>query len=311
MKVRRPTTSLGGASLGGVSLGLLGVLALGCSELQARRHAQAGNAAYLDGDYSNAVREYEAAESKSPLLPVVALNKGLACRRLMVPGSHSPEQQGVTDCALAAFTRLKTLSPDDPRGEQLFIQTLFDAERFDTLVSTYEAELRQDPKNLAAINGLIQVHGRTDHWTEVLHWTTKRADIAADDADAQFAVGAVVFQYLLAKGGRDKATFDPRPNPYVEPQLRAPAKDPPPFSVGDLMGSERVQLADAGLSYLRRALRLQPKHRSAMTYMGLLYLQRSFGLFDKPVEWTESVVEARRWQERALDPSPRPAGILL
>jgi tetratricopeptide (TPR) repeat protein len=311
VKVLDPTSSLGGVSRGGVSLVLLAVLALGCSELQARRHARAGNAAYLDGDYANAVREYEAAESKSPLLPVVALNKGLACRRMMVPGSHSPEQQDVSDCALAAFTRLKTLSPDDPRGEQLFIQTLFDAERFDALVSTYEAELREDPKNLAALNGLIQVHGRLDHWLEVLRWTTKRADIGTEDAEAQLAVGAVVCQYLLAKGGRDKATFDPRPDPHLDPQLRSPAKDPPPFTVGDVVGTERVRLADVGLSYLRRALRLQPRHRSAMTYMGLLYLQRSFGLFDKPVEWTESVDEARRWQQRSLDPSPQAGQILL
>src|SRR6185295_19526967 len=65
-------------------LGLLGLalFAMGCSELQARHHARAGNSRYLEGDYAGAVREYEVAEQKYPSLPVVALNKGLACRQM-------------------------------------------------------------------------------------------------------------------------------------------------------------------------------------------------------------------------------------
>jgi hypothetical protein len=47
--------------LGGLCLALL---ATGCSELQARHHARAGNNKYLEGDYAGAVREYEIAEQK-------------------------------------------------------------------------------------------------------------------------------------------------------------------------------------------------------------------------------------------------------
>ena len=34
------------------------------------------------------------------------------------------------------------LRPEDKRGEQLYVQTLFDADRFDTLNEMYEAQLR-------------------------------------------------------------------------------------------------------------------------------------------------------------------------
>jgi tetratricopeptide (TPR) repeat protein len=152
-------------------------LASGCSELQARRHARAGNDNYLDGNYEAAVREYEIAEQAYPGLHVVALNKGLACRQLMIPGANTPEQERAADCALASFTKMKELRPDDPRGEQLYVQTLFDADRFDMLTAMYEAQLKADPNNLGAINSLINVHSRADNWAEALRWSIKRADI--------------------------------------------------------------------------------------------------------------------------------------
>src|SRR6187402_2545513 len=65
----------------------------GCSELQARHHAREGNDLFRAGDYAGAVREYETAEEIFPAgLHVIELNKGLACRQLMVPGGKGPEQ---------------------------------------------------------------------------------------------------------------------------------------------------------------------------------------------------------------------------
>ncbi len=84
--------------------------------------------------------------------------------RLMVPGAKGPEQERAVNCALGAFTKMKELRPDDARGEQLYVQTLFDADRFDTLIAMYEGQLKSDPNNMSAINSLINVHSRADHW---------------------------------------------------------------------------------------------------------------------------------------------------
>jgi tetratricopeptide (TPR) repeat protein len=278
-------------------LGLLGLalFATGCSELQARHHARAGNSRYLEGDYAGAVREYEVAEQKYPSLPVVALNKGLACRQMMAPGSKSPEQVRAVDCAVDSFLKLKQLRPEDPRGDQLYVQTLFDGDRYDKLIEIYEAQLKVDPKNMAAINGLISVHSRADHWNEALRWTMTRADIDANDAEEQYAVGAMIFARLYQKGGADKAAYDPRPDPNEEPPPKPkpvkkrgrkgklakaeppppPSKMPPPFTVGDVVGAERVRLADIGLKYLQRAIELRSNYREAIGFMSLLYRQIS------------------------------------
>lgn len=281
----------------------LAVATSGCSELQARRHARTGNTHYQQGDFSSAVREYELADEIHPGLYVVSLNRGLACRQLMVPGGKSAEQDRAVDCALAAFQRMKELRPEDPRGEQLYVQTLFDADRYDTLVAMYEAQLKKNENDLAAINSLIAVHSRADHWADALRWSMKRAELESKDAEAQYTVGVMIYNRLYQKGGADKSAYDPRPDPNLAPKDQ-PVKMPPPFTVGDIVGSDRVKLADLGAKYLNRAIELRPNYREAMVFMGLLYRQQAFAYLDKPTEWELCNKTAEEWRIKATQESP-------
>ena len=297
-------TNLSGRA--GVTVALLLVMT-GCSELQARHHARAGNGHFMSGDYAGAVREYEIAEQSYPSgLFVVQLNKGLACRQLMVPGAKGPDQDRAVDCALNAFTKMKELRAEDPRGEQLYVQTLFDADRFDTLIAMYEGQLQGDPNNMAAINSLINVHSRADHWSEALKWSMKRADIESKDAEAQYTVGVMIYNRLFQKGGADKAAYDPRPDPNADPK-KDPPKTPPPFTLGDLMGAERVRVADLGIKYMNRALELRPTYKEAMGFMSLLWRQRAFGYFDKPADWEVCINTAEEWRGKANQGQQVPA----
>ncbi len=274
----------------------------GCSELRGRSHARDGNQLYLDGDYAGAVREYEIAEKLVPNLLPVVLNKGLACRQLMVPGAKTPANQSHVDCALNAFKRMTELAPDDGRGQQLYVQTLFDGERFDELATRYQSELREHPKSLAAINGLVQVYTRAERWEDALKWVTRRAEVASHDAEAQYGVGVFIWSRLFQKGGSgDKATY----SPLVEPK-----QPPPPFGAGDIVGDKRVQLADLGIQFLQRALAIRPTYREAMTYLNLLYRQKSIAFLDRPDDWKAAVAEANQWQQKAIaaDPSKHGAG---
>lgn len=275
----------------------------GCSELQARHHAREGNELFRAGDYAGAVQKYETAEQLFPEgLHVVELNKGLACRQLMVPGAKGPEQDRAVDCALGAFKRMQELRPEDPRGDQLYVQTLFDADRFDTLIAMYEAKLKTDQNDLQAINSLINVHSRADHWAEALKWSIKRADLQAQDAEAQYTVGVMIYNRLFQKGGADKGTYDPRPDPNARP--KDPPKTPPPFNMGDIMGSERIRLSDLGIKYMTQAIELRPNYREAMGFMSLLYRQKSLGYLDKPTEWELCINTAEEWRGKAVQATP-------
>lgn len=266
---------------------------LGCSEISARSHAREGNRLFNDGDYKAAVQEYTEAERLHPTLPVILLNKGLACRQLMVPGGKSAENQRAVDCALDAFKRLKEVNPADPRGDQLYIQTLFDAERWGELIRIFEDKLRAEPKDLASMSGLIQVYSRAGNWEKALHWEMERAKLQPKNAEAQYGVGVYIWNLLYQNGGADdKSTFDPRPgakNTILFPQ----------FNTTDIQGEQRARLADQGISYLQKAIELRPSYREAMTYLNLLYRQKSFAYFDRPEEWQAAVDAAETWRKKA------------
>jgi hypothetical protein len=95
------------------------------------------------------------------------------------------------------------------------------------------------------------------------------------------------------------ASYDPWPR---EPPAGGPAvAAPPPVSaVGDVSGALRVELADEGVAHLERALALRPKYGEAMTYLGLVWRQKSFAYFGDAIAWQAIVDQADDWQRRAL-----------
>lgn len=301
------------------------LVACGCAEVRARKVARDGNALYRDGEYAAAVEKYQRSEDLYPDLAVVALNKGLACRQMLLPGAKTKENDKAADCALRSFERLAKLSPDDARADQLYVQTLFDADRYPELEARYKKQLAEKSNDIGALNGLIQVYTRWDKWNDALGSIVRRADVESKDAEAQYAVGAFIWTRLFTLGGgADKSAYDPRveaaaqPEPKSkkgkkgkkkpEPEPPKPEKQAPAFNVGDVYGAQRIALADRGISFLEKALAIRPTYREAMTYMNLLYRQKSFAYFDKPEEWQKAIDSAEMWRKKAMEGhTPPPA----
>jgi tetratricopeptide (TPR) repeat protein len=275
---------------------VLVLLGSGCTELRGRHRVREGNRLYREGRYAEALAEYEQAQSLIPNFWLLWLNKGLTCRQIMIPGSRQSSSQHATDCALEAFDRLRQLRPADGRGDSLYVQTLFDADRFQTLADLYQAKLRANPKDLMAMNGLIQVYTRWGHLEEALQWYQRRAALAAQDPEAQYGVAVFIWSQLFQKGGGpEMASFDPRPDPSKPKEKKVP----PPPALGDIMGVQRVRLADLGLSYLDRALQLRPHYPEALVYRSLLERQKAIGLFADPQRYQEAIDAAEKSRRQA------------
>jgi tetratricopeptide (TPR) repeat protein len=271
----------------------------GCNQVRGRRKIQQGNQFYRDGQYKEAHAAFEEAEQYVPDFWVLWLNKGYNCRQLIIPGAKTPESLNASKCALDSFKKLQELKPEDPRGELLYIQTLFDADKFEELSKMYEERYQKNPRDIDNITGLIQVYTKWGKTDEALEWYTKKAEVQANDPEAQYAVGVFIWQQLQSHGGgQDKATFDPRPDPN---NPKAKKKVPPPWGVGDIVSQQRVDLADKGIEYLNKALALRPKYFEAMVYENLLYRQRSFSLFDDPPEWQKSIDKAKEWMCKSIE----------
>jgi pentatricopeptide repeat protein len=283
-------------------LALLGILVVcaSCADLRGRRRVREGNRLYREGLYSQAIEQYRAAEALVPEFPLLWLNEGLTCRQLMIPGAKTPENDRAADCAIHAFEQLRRLG--DPRGEQLQVQTLLDAERFEILEQMYGERLRAAPSDLAAMNGLIHVHSRAGKVDEALRLYERRAALQPNDAETQYAVGVFVWQELFRRGGGpEQAAFDPRPDPAAKKtEKKTEKKQPPPPRLGDIRGQRRAALADLGIKYLERAVALQPKYREAMAYLALLHRQKAIAFFSEPDKWQASIDAAERWSRDAV-----------
>jgi len=268
----------------------------GCSELRGRRAVREGNRLHHEGRFAEAVAAYQRAETLTPTLPTLWRNKGLTCQKMIVPGAKTPQNQEAIACALASFDRLRQLQPEDGRGQQLYVQTLFDADRLQPLAEMYGARLRKDPSDLEAVNGMIQVYSRGNRVEEAVGWYRRKAALQPKDPEAQYAVGVYIWQQLFQRGGGpEQAAFDPRPDPD---HLRK-VTIPPAGKLGDITGAQRAALADLGIRHLERAVELRPRYDAAMTYLNLLHRQKSFAYFHQPARWQECVDAAERWRRRA------------
>jgi tetratricopeptide (TPR) repeat protein len=295
----------------------IALLALGCSEVRGRKKIQEANELYKRGRYQEAVAAFEAAEALVPHLPTLWLNKGYTCRQLIAPGGSDPESRRAADCALTAFRRLAELAPKDPRAEQLTVQTWFDTNDFATLERTFLERNRRAPDDYDVVHGLQEVYYKWGRWPQALEWSARAAKLRPNDAEAQYGVGTFIWQVLAAHGGGpDMAAYDPRPRPAPEDEAattaskpkrkgggeeRAMLPPPPPPAVapGDVTGKTRVELADQAIAHLEKAIALRPHYGDAMTYLALVWRQRSFALFADPTAWQQAVDRGNEWQKRA------------
>ncbi len=270
-----------------------------CTQVRGRKRIQEANELYRRGKYAEAVALFEEAEAFVPDLPTLWLNKGYTCRQLIAPGGRDAESQRAARCALEAFKRLAQLAPHDPRATDLTLQTWFDIGDYPDLEATFLERHRRDPNDLEAVHGLQDVYYRWGKWQPALDWSKKAAALRPGDAEAQYGVGTFVWQILSAHGGGDKlAGLTPWPAVTAHPDQPPP---PAPAGDGEVSGEARLKLSDEGIEYLQRALARRPRYPEAMTYLGLLWRQRSFALLADPIAWQAAVDEADQWQQRALD----------
>jgi tetratricopeptide (TPR) repeat protein len=313
------STKSGSGLLVGLALAALGA---GCSDVRGRKLIQDANDLYKHGRYAEAVAVFEQAEPLVPNLPELWLNKGYTCRQLIVPGGKDPQTQRAVTCALAAFKRLGQLRPQDARAEQLALETMFDAEQWHDLEALFLERNRQKPDDVDVERGLQQVYYKSGRWPQSLEWAKRVVALRRSDAEASYGVGTLVWQVLSAHGGGpEMAAYDPRPRlpppgdtpPEIPPGAKnvkgkvkpAPAPVPvaPPAPVAGpdaISGPQRAELADEGIRSLEEAVRLRPRYPEAMTYLALLWRQKSFSFFDDVPKWQAAVDRANEWQKRAV-----------
>jgi tetratricopeptide (TPR) repeat protein len=271
-----------------------------CTQVRGRKKVQEANELYRRGKYAEAIAIFQQAEALVPELPTLWLNEGYTCRQLIAPGGKDAESRRAAACALAAFKRLGELAPGDARAQELTLQTWFDTQDYPDLEAHFLARHRQAPTDLDAVHGLQDVYFKWGKWPQALEWSNRAAELRPTDAEAQYGVGTFVWQILSSHGGgAPMAGYSPWPQSAHGDATMTVA--PPAPAPGDITPEERVALADQGIAHLEKALARRPRYPEAMTYLALLWRQKSFAFFADPIAWQGAVDEADSWQQKAAD----------
>jgi tetratricopeptide (TPR) repeat protein len=228
----------------GNCIGLLIVLAagtMGCDTLKARKVASEAADLYHEGRVEDAIAKYEEAASYDPNIATIQLNLGFANLALYQNNPKDKAGDDAANKAVVAFENFLKLKPNDERGHQYLVQTFVDTSRYDAAVAYYKPQIdKNDPE---AFNTLAIIASKTMRFAEAKDWYTKR--IAADpgNPDAKVSLCVLIWDYL--------------------------------HNHAEVVGDQRKQLSDEGISQCKAAIEQAPNAPNAYTYTNLLYRERA------------------------------------
>lgn len=218
----------------------------GCEEVQARRHIQKGNSLYYQGEYEQAVGEYDQALEKKPELTIGWYNKGLTHLALFAPGAKTPENEAHAQGAIKSFNEYLKKSPKDEKARDYLLSTYIDSGHYEGALEYFEKKLAEAPNDVLAIAQLAQINAGAGKFEDANKWHRKRVAIETSPdgkADALYSIGVLSWRRLNNR-----------------------------FEV---VGTERAKIADEGIGALEEALVIRKDHQAQLTYHNLLYRERA------------------------------------
>jgi tetratricopeptide (TPR) repeat protein len=255
------------AMRGGILLGVVACVVLAaCERMEARGLVKEGNELYKVGKFEGALSKYEAAGRLDPDFPTLQLNAGYAALAAS-SSNRAPESERYARRAAEAFARYQRLRPHDERGPKFYLQALLDGGRLEEAHRFLLEQHRQSPSDLKIVASLGMVSSKLGRFGEALRWYEARAALRPDDAEARYLVGTLCWERLYKNDA--------------------------------VAGAERIALADRGIAALQQAHKLRAPYAEALTYINLLYRERSKGQIDAAAR-ERDMSEARRYYEQAL-----------
>jgi tetratricopeptide (TPR) repeat protein len=239
-----------------------------CQEVRARQYLKDGNEFYRKGEFKQAVESFKKAEAIRPDLPQVYLHAAYAHLSSFVPGDTSPPNQAEAKAAIDSFNQYLSRRPDDEKTRQLMIQTLIDSGRYDDALAFFTKKLETQPKDLESIKALGVISSKAGRFEEGLKWYERRAAVTPTDPEAYYAIGTLCWERLYQRS--------------------------------DKMGQARIDIADRGITALKQAITLKPKYVEAITYVNLLYRERSLGHHVQP-QTDPATLKTRAERQAAAD----------
>jgi tetratricopeptide (TPR) repeat protein len=230
------------------ALGLLVLLGAGCDWLRVRVSMRNGNQLFNERKYDEAIVEYAKILRVVPDHWEANYYTATAYMSLYHPGSTHPKDLEYVDKAIAAFKRCLEIGP--PNAEELekirnfYLGLLSSAGRNDQAAEFMVGMLAEDPHNGNLVTSLARLYASQGDFANALKYFELRCELEPDNKEAWYTVGVVCWERSY-KG----ATF--------------------------ISSDERGQVIDRGIAALDRALQIDPAYFDALSYINLLWREKS------------------------------------
>ena len=251
----------------------------GCNKLKARDLLNKGVTAFKNGQYDQAVDQFQKAKEADPDLMNARLYLATAYATQYIPGAPSDQNKKLGEQAVAEFKEV----------------------------------LDKDSKNLNAIDGigsiLFQMAGTPYSpamFEESKKYHKMHIEIKPEDPEPYYWIG--VINWTLAFRGNAEIRKE-----YNEKNLKKQVKetDALPSAVRPEYVSKYGTMIDEGIDDLQKAIQLRPDYDDAMAYLNLLYRRKADAvdsadqrndLLKKADDLVDQVKEVK--QKRAAQPPP-------
>lgn len=222
-------------------LGAVLVLALtagGCNKLKARDQLNKGVAAFRNAQFQQSIMHFKNAVDLDPTLLNARLYLATAYAQQYIPGGESEDNVQIANQAIQSF----------------------------------EDVLKMEPNNLTAISSVAQIYYNMKKFDEAKDYQRRRLRITPNDPEPYYWIGVIDWATVYPKRMQVRKDL----NIAYPPDPNKPGVLPPiPEKARAELAEENSALVEEGMQALEKAIGLKPNDADAMTYLNLMYRERS------------------------------------
>jgi len=247
---------------------LLAAAQVGCDKIKSRQEIKKGNEYFKATQYQAALASYQDAQRLDPGEKKLDKFIGETYMALYQPGSKHQKDIEFANNAIKHLQTYLQAYPNDRKVREYLVSMYLALDRYDDAIGFYQDLLKTDPKDSKAMTSLAAMYFKKGDFQNGLEWEKKRA--AADPKN---------------------------PEPYVMIGVQAWDRS---YHYPDVPAEVRGKIIADGMEALQTALKLKPDNFDALTYMNLLYREKSKIETDEAKK-AEDVAQADKYREQALE----------
>ncbi len=267
--------------LGLLPVAALAIVLMGCpgvSAFKVRVYLKKGNELYTAQKYEEAIQQYQQILQIDPNNWDANYLISVSYLALYHPGSEHPKDKEYAQKGLAQFEKTLTLTPPNAetkeKTEKFYLGFLDSTGDKDKAIAYLEKQLESRPNDLILINQIATMYQKKGDFTKALEYFEKRANMDSKNKEAWYTLGVNCWA----------RSYNGNKNNNVSQE-------------------ERETVVDKGIKALDKALELDPNYFEALSYINLLYREKSQTLskVGKNDEAREAWTKADDYQKKAID----------